>query len=109
MGQRTREGAPTAQAREAGQGSQSARLRLARAIGGWFATGDGWAALALILLPILARLPELLGLVHANALGYTAALGTASPGFVGGQPTIDPNVGFTSQALGAQAAHQWLA
>ena len=109
MGQRTREGAPATQARNAENGGQAARRRLMRAIGGWFAAGDGWAALALILLPILARTPELLGLVHANALSYFAALGTRSHGFVGGQPTIDPNIGFTSQALGAQAAHQWLA
>ncbi|HEX5571794.1 MAG TPA: hypothetical protein VFX31_10420, partial [Ktedonobacterales bacterium] len=82
MGQRTREGAPATQASNAENGGQAARRRLMRAIGDWFAAGDGWAALALILLPILARTPELLGLVHANALGYTAALGTATPGFV---------------------------
>ncbi len=70
--------------------------------------GDGPIILALALLPVLIHLPELLGIVHANALGYTGALGTFTPGFIGGQPTIDPNIGFTSQALGAQAAQQWL-
>ena len=100
--QRTREGMPAAWA-------AGATLRLALAARAWFAAGDGWAVAALMALAIIIRLPELLGLVHANALGYTAALGTASPGFVGGQPTIDPNIGFTSQALGTQAARQWFA
>lgn len=107
MGQRTRERASAAQAREAAQGGQAARERFARATGRWFAAGDGWLILTLALLPLLVRLPEALGLVHSNALGYTGGLGLASPGFVAGLPTIDPNIGFTSQALGSQAAQQW--
>src|SRR6185437_7685315 len=73
------------------------------------AAGDGWLIVALTLLPLLMRLLEALGLVHANALGYTAGLGTPTPGLVPGLPTIDPNIGFTAQALGTQAARQWFA
>lgn len=101
-GQRTRERMPAVSV-------AGAALRLTLALRAWFAAGDGWAVAALVALAIIIRLPELLGLVHANALGYTAALGTSSPGFVGGQPTIDPNIGFTAQALGTQAARQWFA
>ncbi len=101
--QRTDKGVSPARA------GQVALRRLAVAVRAWFAAGDGLAVVALVALAIVIRLPELLGLVHANALGYTAALGTSSPGFVGGLPTIDPNIGFTSQALGGQAARQWFA
>jgi hypothetical protein len=100
--QRTREGMSAAWV-------AGAALWLALTLRAWFAAGDGWAVAALVALAVVIRLPELLGLVHANALGYTAALGTSSPGFVGGQPTIDPNIGFTAQALGTQAARQWFA
>ncbi len=73
----------------------------------WLRYGDGPIVLILTLLPILIRLPEIAEAVHSNAIGYTANLGSTTPGFIGGQPTIDPNIGFTSQALGTQAAQQW--
>jgi hypothetical protein len=54
---------------------------------------------------ILANLPYLLGIFDANPLGPRASLVSASvAGPVGGQPTIDPNNGFVSQALGHRAA-----
>ncbi|HZC05085.1 MAG TPA: hypothetical protein VE338_05535, partial [Ktedonobacterales bacterium] len=89
---------------------QGRRLQFERAraaIRRWFSAGDGWLIAALALLPILMQLPALLGLTHPDALGYTAALGTTTPGFAPGYSTIDPNIGFTSQALGTQAAQQW--
>ncbi|HEY7974074.1 MAG TPA: hypothetical protein VID72_01920, partial [Ktedonobacterales bacterium] len=111
MDQRALSGAPArssetpSSVRAARQGS----VPVVRVVRGWFVAGDGWLMLALIVLPVMIRLPELLGLVHANALGYTGSLGAPSPGFVGGLPTIDPNIGFTAQALGTQAARQWFA
>ncbi len=55
---------------------------------------------------ILANLPYLLGIFDANPLGPRGSLvTTAVLGPVGGgQPTIDPNNGFVSQALGHRAA-----
>ncbi len=71
------------------------------------------APLLLTLLPILAKLPLLAGLLRANPVLLYAGLGQAlRPGWLGGWPplpTIDPNIGFTSQALGRRAALELLA
>jgi hypothetical protein len=54
---------------------------------------------------ILANLPYLAGVFDADPLGPRASLVSAVvPGPVGGQPVIDPNDGFVSQALGHRAA-----
>lgn len=54
---------------------------------------------------LLANLPYLVGVFDANPLGPRASLASATAlGPVGGQPTIDPNNGFVSQALGHRAA-----
>jgi hypothetical protein len=66
---------------------------------------DGRAMLLIAGVVILANLPYLLGIFDANPLGPRASLASASAaGLVGGQPTIDPNNGFVSQALGHLAA-----
>lgn len=54
---------------------------------------------------ILANLPYLLGIFDANPLGPRGNLVSAAMGGpVEGEPTIDPNNGFVSQALGHRAA-----
>jgi hypothetical protein len=61
--------------------------------------------LAIIGLVVLANLPYLLGIFDANPLGPRGSLvGSLVPGLSEGQPTIDPNNGFVSQALGHRAA-----
>jgi hypothetical protein len=54
---------------------------------------------------LVANLPYLSGQFSANPLGPRAGLVTpAGAGLTGGQPTLDPNNGFVSQALGHRAA-----
>jgi hypothetical protein len=54
---------------------------------------------------LVANLPYLSGEFTANPLGPQAGLVTAfGAGLTGGQPTLDPNNGFVSQALGHRAA-----
>lgn len=66
---------------------------------------DGRAMLLIAGVVILANLPYLLGIFDANPLGPRGSLVSAGvTGPVGGQPTIDPNNGFVSQALGHRAA-----
>jgi hypothetical protein len=68
-------------------------------------TPDGWMMIAIVGVVLLANLPYLVGVFDPNPLGPRGSLVTAStPGPVGGQPTIDPNNGFVSQALGHRAA-----
>jgi hypothetical protein len=66
---------------------------------------DARAMLAIVGLVLLANLPYLLGIFDANPLGPRGSLvSSLVPGPSGGQPTIDPNNGFVSQALGHRAA-----
>jgi hypothetical protein len=66
---------------------------------------DTWAVLAVVGAVVLAHLPYLLGFFDANPLGPRSGLVSAIvPGPLGGQPTIDPNNGFISQALSHRAA-----
>lgn len=74
---------------------------------GRWAGAERWAALVgLILLPILVKLPVLAGLLRADPMLLYSGLQTGvQPGPIGGaMPTADPNIGFTSQALGHRAA-----
>lgn len=64
--------------------------------------------LLLILVPILIRLPALLGTFNPDPMYFTASVGDAGRHF-SGTPWIDPNVGFQGQALGKLSADQWLA
>jgi hypothetical protein len=68
-------------------------------------SADGWALIAIAAVVALANLPYLSGVFDADPLGPRAGLaGSIVPGPVIGQPTIDPNNGFVSQALGHLAA-----
>jgi hypothetical protein len=62
------------------------------------------AAILLIVVPILVKLHLILGLLQADPLFlYGGIAPTLTPGWLPGwppYPTIDPNIGFTSQALG---------
>ena len=65
----------------------------------------GAAMLALVALPLLVKLPLLLGLVVSDPMAIFARLYAAPPTTViGGWPTIDPNIAYTSHALGSLAA-----
>src|SRR5205085_7820743 len=58
---------------------------------------------------LLANLPYLLDFFDPNPLGpRSGLLGGATPGLLRGQPTIDPNNGFISQAVSHRAALDWL-
>jgi Bacterial membrane protein YfhO len=58
---------------------------------------------------VLANLAYLLGVFDANPLGpRSGLLAEVTTGPARGQPTIDPNNGFISQALGHRAALDWL-
>jgi hypothetical protein len=57
---------------------------------------------------LIANGPALLHLVTANPLVINAYLTPAKSGWLPGLPYIDPNAGFTSQALGHLAALDWL-
>lgn len=69
---------------------------------------DAASLLLIALLPVIAALPALAGLYDANPLLY---LGGVAQRFAHGSPGIpyvDPNNGFTTQALGYRAALDWL-
>ena len=59
--------------------------------------------LAIVGVVLVANLPSLSGQFTANPLGFRAEL-VSSVGLTGGQPTLDPNNGFVSQALSHRAA-----
>ncbi len=64
-------------------------------------------ALILVTLAVLlANAPTWLHLVQSDPLALTAGLNKVSAGLLPGQPFADPNVGYTLQALGKQAAMQ---
>ena len=70
---------------------------------------NAWALLAVAAAVVLANLPYLLGFFDPNPLGPRSGLLSAvETGLLRGQPTIDPNNGFTAQALGHRAALDWL-
>lgn len=61
---------------------------------------DTWAILGILGCVVLANLPYLLDFVDPNPLGPRGGLAVGAPlGWVSGQPVIDPNYGFISQAL----------
>jgi hypothetical protein len=55
---------------------------------------------------LLANAPTWLHLVQTDPLALTAGLNNVGSGILPGQPFADPNVGYTLQALGKQAAMQ---
>jgi len=75
----------------------------------WSSTSSRIGLLVVSVVPILANLPALVGIVKYQPLLSTSGLGTiARKGFIPGQPYIDPNVGYNSQAIGHAAAISWL-
>lgn len=70
---------------------------------------DAWAMVAMAAAVVLAHLPYLLDFVDANPLGpRSGLLSGMAPGFLVGQPTIDPNNGFLSEAVSHRAALDWV-
>lgn len=61
------------------------------------------ALLLLVVQPLLVKAPLLLGLLKSDPLVTWSGLGGVRHG-LGGAPTIDPNIAFTSHALGSLAA-----
>jgi Bacterial membrane protein YfhO len=54
---------------------------------------------------VLANLPYLLGYFDPNPLGTRSGLASSiTQGLINGKPTIDPNIGYSSQAIGHLAA-----
>jgi hypothetical protein len=69
-----------------------------------------WAPSLIVVAPIiLGNLLSLVGAVDSNPLLLQSGLGLGlRPGLLPGFPSIDPNNGFTLQALGHLAASDWL-
>jgi hypothetical protein len=66
---------------------------------------DTWGMVFVAAVVIAANLPYLLGISDINPLGPRSGLVVAQTlGPAGGQPTIDPNNGFISQAVSHRAA-----
>jgi hypothetical protein len=75
----------------------------------WSTRASRLGLLAVSLVPFLANLPALVGVVKYQPILNTSGLGTTfRKGFIPGQPFIDPNVGYNSQAIGHAAAISWL-
>ncbi len=64
------------------------------------------ALILVTLAVIIANAPTWLHLVQTDPLALTAGLSKVGAGLLPGQPFTDPNVGYTLQALGKQAAMQ---
>jgi hypothetical protein len=65
---------------------------------------DGWAVILIVVLVLAANAIYLLDISDPNPLGpYSGLTSAARPGFVMGSQTIDPNIGYTAQALGHRA------
>jgi hypothetical protein len=70
---------------------------------------DTWAMLIIVGAVVLANLPYLSGEFDPNPLGPRSGLISAvTPGPLRGQPTLDPNNGFISQAVSHRAALDWI-
>ena len=67
-------------------------------------------SIVIILLVVLfANSTYLLHIFNANPINQLSGLGTTvQPGLLQGENNIDPDIGFTSQALGHRAAVDWL-
>jgi hypothetical protein len=72
-------------------------------------TADQQALLVVAGAVLVANLLYLLGVFDPNPLGTSSALASGiTPGLLPGTHVLDPNIGFTSQALGHRAAVDWL-
>ena len=76
----------------------------------FFAFKAAWWPITFVLaIPVIVHLPELLGLISCNPLLLSSGLHTVPYwNLLGGVCFIDGNAGMTVQALGHQAASQWL-
>ncbi len=76
----------------------------------WSQRYESWTPiLVLLAIIVVANLPALLGGVITDPLVLQSNLATnVVPGSLPGQPSIDPNDGFTLQALGHLAASDWV-
>ncbi|MHB1710642.1 MAG: hypothetical protein ACYCV7_04465, partial [Acidimicrobiales bacterium] len=57
---------------------------------------------------LAANLPAIVHLVTTNPLAFDAHLAPGASGLLPGLPSIDPDAGYTAQALGHLAAMDWL-
>ena len=74
-----------------------------------FGKEDSAPALLIVLLPLVLALPQLLDWLKADPMLYAGAMTNGFVrGFLRGFPHIDPNSGYTTQALGYRAALDWL-
>ncbi len=63
----------------------------------------------ILLVVVFANSTYLLHIFNANPINQLSGLGTTvQPGLLQGQNNLDPDIGFTSQALGHRAAVDWL-
>ncbi len=69
-----------------------------------------WSVLAILAVIGLANLLNLVGVASNEPMLYSSGLGSPRTGLIGSIPnyTVDPNDGWTSQALGHLAAVDWL-
>lgn len=64
----------------------------------------------LICLPVAVKMPVLAGLLVSDSANRYANIEVErSSGITAGGSTIDPNIGYTSHALGTHAAREWMA
>jgi hypothetical protein len=72
--------------------------------------GDAWYLIAIAAVVLTANVPYLAGVADANPLGPRSGLAASvTAGPLPGERSVDPNDGFTSQALGHRAALDVLA
>jgi hypothetical protein len=82
-------------------GCEAARQRIAPPR--WL-TADRAAVVCIATLVIVANIPWLTGVTHANPMIADSGLTASAHGVLGGLPDLDRNAGFVSQALGHRAA-----
>lgn len=63
---------------------------------------------SIALLPLVLAIPQVAGWIASDPLLYTAQTSQVVERLLPGTPAIDPNNGFTTQALGRRAALEWL-
>lgn len=70
---------------------------------------DLFSIAIILLIPLLVALPALTGLLHSNPMLTVGGLGiNTGHSVIPGWPYLDPNAGFTTQALGKLSASLWL-
>jgi hypothetical protein len=86
-----------------------ARRSSARQVLGAVVAGRATWPLVVVATVVLVNLPALVGLVDVSPLGPVGVTAShVGAGVLPGQWTIDPNIGYTAQALGHLAALDWL-